>query len=343
MGLKQMPNGNWRVRVQPNGKQGKVYQATKPTKAEAARWEQKIIAEKLGANEVTGSNTRLRLSDLATMWYKQYGINLKDGEARKSKLDNAIAAMGNPMAAKFSAAMYVDYRSQRLDAGKTKATVNRELSYLKAMFNTLITNDAWTGDNPLAKVKSLKTDQTELTYLDKNQRLRLTSACADSRNPHLLPIVLICLSTGARWGEVESLKPRHVKDGRIQFAQTKSGKRRIIPIPPAISDMLKAHKKHSRDQYFSGAVEAFENALENARIYLPKSQLTHVLRHTYAVEFMQGGGNIVNLKNILGHSSITTTSIYLQFAPDNFEESLTLNPVVKDGLNVGGLLAQKSE
>lgn len=338
MGIKKLPSGNWRVRVQPNGRNGKVYQATRNTKAEAQQTEKELIQKYTGASETRQTNQRLRLKDMAQLWYDLYGQTLKDGKARKMKLDNACDGLGNPLAPKFSAAMYVNYRKERLDGGAKPATVNRELSYLRAMFNFLSSSGNWHSDNPLDNIKALRTEQPELTYLDKPQRKRLIDACSNSRNRHLLPIVLTILSTGARWGEVESLKPSQVKDHRIQFFATKSGKRRIIPIPAPIYTMLKEHVKHSRDKLFGGSIEAFENALDNASIKLPDGQLTHVLRHTYAVEFMEGGGNIVHLQKILGHSHIVTTSIYLAFAPDNLESSLTLNPVAKDEMNIAELL-----
>ena len=55
----------------------------------------------------------------------------------------------------------------------------------------------------------------------------------------------------------------------------------------------------------------------------------HTLRHSYATEFIKNGGDIWELKNILGHSSINTTSIYLHMA-ENFKDVYSpLNEVCK--------------
>lgn len=43
------------------------------------------------------------------------------------------------------------------------------------------------------------------------------------------------------------------------------------------------------------------------------SWTTHDLGHLYAVEFLRGGGSIYDLQQILGHASIKTTKIYLDF------------------------------
>jgi integrase/recombinase XerD len=51
---------------------------------------------------------------------------------------------------------------------------------------------------------------------------------------------------------------------------------------------------------------------ERARIH--KIVSPHVLRHTFAVTYLHRGGNLRALQAILGHSSITTTDIYLNYS-----------------------------
>lgn len=52
---------------------------------------------------------------------------------------------------------------------------------------------------------------------------------------------------------------------------------------------------------------------------LDNSITFHTLRHSYAIEFIKAGGDIWELKNILGHSLINTASVYLHMA-ENFEK-----------------------
>jgi len=43
----------------------------------------------------------------------------------------------------------------------------------------------------------------------------------------------------------------------------------------------------------------------------------HDLRHVYAVRYLKDGGNIYKLQQILGHTSVKTTEMYLEFlTPD---------------------------
>lgn len=67
--------------------------------------------------------------------------------------------------------------------------------------------------------------------------------------------------------------------------------------------------------------------VSRANIDLPEGQCTHVLRHTFASHFMMNGGNILVLKDILGHSDIKMTMVYAHFAPKHLEDAISKNPL----------------
>ena len=65
-------------------------------------------------------------------------------------------------------------------------------------------------------------------------------------------------------------------------------------------------------------------------LWLPDArQLTHILRHTFASHYMMGGGDILSLQRILGHSSITMTMRYAHLSPDHLESALRLSPLAQ--------------
>ena len=66
-----------------------------------------------------------------------------------------------------------------------------------------------------------------------------------------------------------------------------------------------------------------------AKLILPKGQLTHVLRHTFASHFMMDGGNILVLQKALGHHNLTMTMRYAHLSPDHLQEIKRLNPLSK--------------
>uniref|UniRef100_A0A5Q0TMT4 Tyrosine-type recombinase/integrase n=1 Tax=Vibrio algicola TaxID=2662262 RepID=A0A5Q0TMT4_9VIBR len=64
---------------------------------------------------------------------------------------------------------------------------------------------------------------------------------------------------------------------------------------------------------------------------LPSGQASHVLRHTFASHFMMNGGNILVLRDILGHADIAITMRYAHFAPDHLSDAVTKNPIAGIG------------
>lgn len=100
-----------------------------------------------------------------------------------------------------------------------------------------------------------------------------------------------------------------------------------MPIQPWLFDELHSIEPVSDNKLFLSSLSAFRKAVSRSKIELPKGQMTHVLRHTFASHYVIGGGNIVKLRDTLGHSEITTTMRYAHLAPDHLEEALELNPL----------------
>ena len=53
---------------------------------------------------------------------------------------------------------------------------------------------------------------------------------------------------------------------------------------------------------------------------VPRAFRFHDLRHWYAVDYLRRGGSIYTLQQILGHSSIKTTELYLAYLTPNEQE-----------------------
>ncbi|MBU9464680.1 tyrosine-type recombinase/integrase [Burkholderia multivorans] len=205
----------------------------------------------------------------------------------------------------------------------------REHAYLRSVFSELKRLGQWKGDNPMSSLRQFKIVERELTYLDNPQIIRLLHELGEGRNKHAKLIAKICLATGARWSEAESLTIHQVKNGLIQYTRTKSGKTRAVPVNQALFDEIHEHyRNHGADGHiFESAASAFRKAIDRANIALPDGQLTHVLRHTFASHFMINGGNILTLQRILGHASLTMTMRYAHLSPDHLEEARRFNPL----------------
>lgn len=140
----------------------------------------------------------------------------------------------------------------------------------------------------------------------------------NSTNSSVMIVARICLATGARWGEAEGLTGLQVRDGRITFNKTKSGKTRSVPYSDAL---IENYVRNKTGKLFESCAGAFRKAVERANIELPAGQLTHVCRHTFASHYLMKGGDILTLQKILGHSTLTMTMRYAHFAPEHLADT----------------------
>ena len=331
MTINQVKTG-WQVDIQPGGRAGKRVKKTFPTKAEAIAWERYVQAKSQESPDWAPQKKDARfLSDLIELWYSHHGVELKDGIGRKRILLAMCKVMGNPRAEAFTPDKFAEYRIKRIDAGIKPNTMNREQAYLRAVFNETIRLGHWKKENPLIKLRAFKIQELELSYLTLPQILVLLNKLKTSKNIHAILITKVCLSTGARWGEAESLRISQVRGGMLQFVQTKSSKSRSVPISEELEmELMEHYKKHGNgDQLFISAYSAFREALMKSNLKSSEGQLTHILRHTFASHFMMNGGNVIALQKVLGHHSLVMTMRYAHLSPEHLQETLQLNPIAK--------------
>lgn len=342
--VRQVEPGIWKlvddrfyVEIRPHGRDGPKVKKTLGKLEEARRFKANEFGKAQSGTEVLppGKDTR-RLSDLVEEWYTLHGYSLKDGTGRKGILLYDCELLGNPQATKFTTESFVLFRKKRLETqrgaktGKTITanTVNHSQAYFCAVFNTLIKLGKWSLPNPLHGLPKLKIDEPDLCFLDKAQIKSLLSELLLSNTKDLYIIAKICLSTGARWGEAAGLKATHVKGQKIHYSKTKSGKARSIPISLELEEeILKGRPKSGFLFNQKNHRHGFEDAVVRAGIKLPDGQLTHVLRHTFASHFMINDGNILKLKEILGHSTLDMTIRYAKLAPSHLSQAISHNPI----------------
>lgn len=164
----------------------------------------------------------------------------------------------------------------------------------------------------------------ELSFLTRPQ-IDLKSMVFLSSNESLPYLVAICLSTGARWSEAENLVLSNCQNGGFQFVDTKNGKNRFVPVSEHWFRYVRARLRQGP---FKPCYAAYRSAFRRSGLTVPAGQLAHVLRHTFASQFVMDGGNIVVLQRILGHSSLNVTMRYAHLSPDYLVQAITFNPLV---------------
>jgi len=232
--------------------------------------------------------------------------------------------LNDPIAQKFDVSLFSKYRQDRLQAGINVATLNRELSTLKALYRELKRLAVIDYECPFADVRKFKEKQTELRYLTKDEITRLFDSVKLSKNTSLFYVVSISLATGARWSEAEGLKLEHVRNKGFYFPDTKNGHFRFVPVDVGIFDSV---YRYLCVNFLASCYGAFRSAFKRAELSCPPGQLAHVLRHTFASHFIMNGGNIRTLQQLLGHSSLNVTMRYAHLSPNFLESARAYNPL----------------
>jgi site-specific recombinase XerD len=141
---------------------------------------------------------------------------------------------------------------------------------------------------------------------------------------------------GLRVEELCNLAPADVDlvDGFIYVQQGKCSKDRYVPIDPATVEWLRKWDEVRPDVPFffcSGKGKKLDQSYirkivyqyaEKAGVYIQDGRERvlphpHNFRHTYATELLAEGFNLRQVQELLGHSSIQTTEIYLHIVMDD--------------------------
>ncbi|EIJ0963979.1 tyrosine-type recombinase/integrase [Vibrio parahaemolyticus] len=347
MSVRKLEDGNkkpWLCECYPQGRSGKRIRKRFATKGEALAFEKFTMAE-VDDKPWLGEKKDLRtLQDLVELWYKLHGQHLKSAEKVYPRLRTIVEELGNPFAIQFTAKDFVHWRSSRkakhrhsgIESGKliSAPTNNLDLRYLRAVFNELASLGEWTQPNPLASVKSIPVNESEMGFLSNEDITALFERISKSKRAKEFELVCkICLSTGARISEANNLRLPQITKHKITFIDTKSKKNRTVPITEKLyNELIEFERTGEKDRLFKGCLHGIAYIINQTFPDLPEGQNTHVFRHTFASRFMEAGGNILVLKKILGHSDIKMTMRYAHFSPDHLIQAAELNPISSLGL-----------
>jgi integrase/recombinase XerD len=151
------------------------------------------------------------------------------------------------------------------------------------------------------------------------------------RNKVMLSVML---NMGLRLNEVCSLRPSDINltKGKLRVIDGKGGKDRELGIPEVTSHLLECWKKiRPKSEYFFCTLKGnkvMDRYIQNMVVrYGHKADITkkispHTLRHTYATEYYRRTRDIETLRRILGHSDISTTTIYINLANTEVENGM---------------------
>jgi integrase len=166
--------------------------------------------------------------------------------------------------------------------------------------------------------------------------LRPDSDAADEyleRSRAFVPLFRFLLFTGARVGEVCSLVWDDVDftTGMIGFVQTKTKKRKEIPMTREIRDILRTQTRgvgqapvfvrHDGRARSRGEVTRAFN-LAKLLAGTPSAYSVHTIRHTFASWLVMAGKDLKTVSELMGHADIRMTLRYAHLSPAHKQNAL---------------------
>lgn len=223
----------------------------------------------------------------------------------------------------------IAYKEYLKTAGAATATINRKIISLNKFFK-------WVGAPEAAGAKQIKTQgrATLENVISKADYERLLRAAIEppeqARKAGLKPDVQMwalmqtIAGTGIRFSELEYFTVENLRAAKRtgSIVVHNKGKERAIPISKALNRLLTNYCKDKGIDHGLIFVTKFGNPVKNEQVSrrlkriagyarVNKSKVhPHNFRHLFAKEYMEKVGRLDELQDILGHSSIATTSIY---------------------------------
>lgn len=249
--------------------------------------------------------------------FKEYLILEEKSDATIEKYVRDITAFAEFLSNKeISKDAVIKYKGKLLEQYKVR-TVNSVLASLNCFFNFLGLYDL--------KVKSVKLQKeiycSEERELSKAEYERLCKAAQKNKNERLNLVLQTICCTGIRVSELQFITVEAVKNGTA-IVQCKNKTRRVFIVRKLQQKLLAYAKRHNIKSgmiFITRTCKAFNRTniwremkglCEKAGVN-PKKVFPHSLRHLFARVFYGIEKDIAKLADILGHSSINTTRIYI--------------------------------
>jgi integrase/recombinase XerC len=229
--------------------------------------------------------------------------------------------------------------------GLARRSITRKMSAVRSFFRHLHREDVLEA-NPARAVRSPKIDRTLPTWLSRVEIERMFDVAEHGSAENTFAgtrdhaIVELFYATGMRLSELASLDFNAV-DMVAEQARVlgKGRKERIVPIGgPAIAALrryelrrrdvlnrlpdadrkalfLSARGRRLSGRHIQNVVRGFlDSVADDAGLS------THSLRHSFATHLLDAGADLLAVKELLGHASLSTTRIYTHIAKDRLKK-----------------------
>ena len=230
------------------------------------------------------------------------------------------------------------YIIKRKENGCSELTIAKDISGLRALGDYLERKGMWTEnlvlelDKPkaarnLPKVLSVEQVDSLLDSIDK-------SSLSGKRDDALFELVYSC---GLRISEACTLKVANLHlEERLILVHGKGDKERLIPFGDRAYEKILVYLNEVRPALVKGrnVAELFVNyrgePITRKGVWKRFQELealsgveakVHTLRHSFATHLLEGGADLRSVQELLGHSDLSTTTIYTHVTDKQLEDA----------------------
>ena len=219
------------------------------------------------------------------------------------------------------------YLINRQEKGCSELTIAKDISGIRALGDYLVRKGMWEDNVALSldKPKAAKQLPKVLTVEQIDLLLSCidTSSLSGKRDDALFELIYSC---GLRISEACTLKLANVHlDEKLILVHGKGDKERIVPFGDRALEKILVYLNEVRPQLLHGrnVAEFFVNyrgePISRKGVWKRFKELealsgveakVHTLRHSFATHLLSGGADLRSVQELLGHSDLSTTTIY---------------------------------
>ncbi len=231
------------------------------------------------------------------------------------------------------------FLGKEFEEGYGSRTVARRLATVKSFFNFLHRSGE-INVNPASDVRTPKTPKKLPVYIDVHTIKQLMNAPLENTKTGLRDraVLEIFYSTGMRLSELVNLDLGHFNsEQQLVRVLGKGNKERLIPFGQKAKEALKKYLKKRGISLKTGDLNepCFVNSKggrismrtiqRRVNMYLKQvaegaSLGPHILRPSFATHMLERGADIRALKDLLGHSSLSSTQVYTHIQPEKMKK-----------------------
>lgn len=297
------------------------------------------------------------LRELAEDWLKRRQLTHRSHRDDRSRWDNHLKAFfGNHRPAEVTPAEIRRFAERKLAQGLSSTTVGHIVRLLSVFFSDLV-DEGRAQTNPCRALpkttrRLLKNahDPKTTPYLERLEDVRRVYLALPERYGVMFALGALAglrpgEVLGLGWGDVDLATGRMLVRQQVhrgELGPLKDDEARVVPILPPLAPVLAQWKlvtggagllfaplaakrggrpgsppRFVREHTLGTRLRA---ALAELKLNRPGLNWYRCTRHTFASQWVMGGGSIEKLAVVLGHADITTTQRYAHLSPNLFRD-----------------------